>query len=498
MEREVKLAASPAFRLPPLDDLGDGIVASPRAPERLDTTYVDTRDLRLARWGVSLRHRAGEGWTVKLPSKEEGPLLLVRGEFTFPDPGNRTPGQPPAEAVDLLHAYIRTARLNPVTRLRTVRRGAQLHDPEGHLLADVVDDEVSVLSGRRIAARFRELEVEITDEIPKGLLETVVGRLRIGGAGEPDPTPKYVRAVGPVATLPAEVVVEKLSSHPTAGEVLRRAIADSVVRLVRHDAVIRLDADPEGVHQARVATRRLRSHLRTFGQLFDPELASPLRDELGWLGAALGRVRDLDVLLERLRNDVGRLPEQELDAAAPVLDALRKTRETAHRALLRKLRSDRYSSLLERLVGTAADPGLTPEAELPASATLPMVHDAWIALRKQVRSASRPPTPEQLHGIRIRAKRARYAAEAVLPFVGKPGRVYVHAVAALQSDLGEHNDAVIAVRWLRKWASVERGSAEAFVAGELVGMESAEAEAASDRWRSAWKDVSAKSARGWM
>ncbi|HJS49659.1 MAG TPA: hypothetical protein VJ745_05000, partial [Gaiellaceae bacterium] len=56
-EREVKLAASPSFRMPSLEGLADGITASPREPERLSTTYFDTDDLRLARWGVSVRHR---------------------------------------------------------------------------------------------------------------------------------------------------------------------------------------------------------------------------------------------------------------------------------------------------------------------------------------------------------------------------------------------------------------------------------------------------------
>ena len=65
----------------------------------------------------------------------------------------------------------------------------QLLDLDDRLLGEVVDDEVSVLSGRRIAARFRELEVEITDDTPAGLLDEVLDRLRTAGAGAPDPTP---------------------------------------------------------------------------------------------------------------------------------------------------------------------------------------------------------------------------------------------------------------------------------------------------------------------
>ena len=96
LEREVKLAASPAFRMPSLDELGDDVLTIPRDPERLQTVYFDTPDFRLARWGVSLRHREGQGWTTKLPAEDAGGDLLIRGEFTFPgeDPIDTRPTRP--------------------------------------------------------------------------------------------------------------------------------------------------------------------------------------------------------------------------------------------------------------------------------------------------------------------------------------------------------------------------------------------------------------------
>ena len=69
-EREVKLGAGPAFHLPDLAGVVEGVAVAPPETVRLETIYYDTPDLRLARWGVSLRHRAGEGWTLKLsPAK---------------------------------------------------------------------------------------------------------------------------------------------------------------------------------------------------------------------------------------------------------------------------------------------------------------------------------------------------------------------------------------------------------------------------------------------
>src|SRR5579859_454898 len=100
VEREVKLGAGPAFHLPDLGGVIAGIAASPSETIRLETVYFDTPDLRLARWGVSLRHRASEGWTLKLASPPSTPVkpaaVLERDELTF-EGGARTP---PAAALE--------------------------------------------------------------------------------------------------------------------------------------------------------------------------------------------------------------------------------------------------------------------------------------------------------------------------------------------------------------------------------------------------------------
>ncbi len=484
-EREVKLAASAAFSMPPLEGLGEDILTIPHDAERLQTVYFDTPDFRLARWGVSLRHREGQGWTTKLPPEKDGGALLVRGEFTFPGEDATTP---PDEAVDLIRAYVRTATLRPVVRLRTIRRLIQLLDLEDRLLAEVVDDEVSVLSGRRIAARFRELEVEITNETPDGMLDEVLERLRAAGAGAPDPTPKYERAVGPFATLPPEVEAVPLTSASTVSQVLSRTLATSVTHLLRHDVVIRLDADPEGVHQARVATRRLRSDLRTFRTMLDPDWSVPLREELRWLGTVLGEARDADVLLARLQGRVEMIPAAEAPGVAQVIEALQQRRKEAHTALVASISGERYVALLDRCVEAAQFPVVRPEADVPVKDLVPDLLDGpWRHLRGAVKAAGKHPGDVELHTVRIRAKRVRYAAEAVAPIVGKPARKFAEAAAELQGILGEHNDAVVAGSWLRTWAAGRRSGDAAFAAGMLAGIERAAADDARRRWRKVWK-----------
>src|SRR5881398_1031872 len=184
LEREVKLGAGPAFHLPDLAGVIEGVAVAPPETVRMETVYYDTPDLRLARWGVSLRRRAGEGWTLKLaPARlaDKTAAILERDELTFEGGARR----PPAAALEVVRAYVRRSELVPVARLSTVRKRVRLADAAGAHVAEVVDDEVSVRDGRRVAARFREIEVEVPSsngaqgaDATEGIIAPLVTRLR--------------------------------------------------------------------------------------------------------------------------------------------------------------------------------------------------------------------------------------------------------------------------------------------------------------------------------
>jgi CHAD domain-containing protein len=491
-ERELKLAATPEFRMPSIYGLfGPTVRQAP--PERNETTYYDTADLRLARWGASLRHRAGEGWTVKLPAERDAPFL-VRPETVFEGAGDA----PPEAAVDLVRAFVRHEELAPRVSMTTVRRRSELHDAGGRLLAGVVDDAVSVRNGQEPWA-FREVEVEIGEEMTPGLLDALVERLRQAGAGAPEQTAKYVRALAPRAPLVPEIAVVDPGADATAGDVVRRALALSAIRLLAHDPVVRLDRDPEGVHQARVATRRLRSDLRTFRPLLERAWAKALRDELGWIADILGEVRDGDVLLERLTRQVAQLSGAERKGADAVLATLTRARDEAHADLLATLRSRRYVDLLDRLVEAANSPALAEEASRPAAEVVPaLVRRPWHKLAKRAEKLGDDPSDTRLHEVRIRAKRARYAAEACAPVVGKPARTFAQAVARLQDVLGDLHDAVVAADWLDSWAGHRGSDEERAGAVALAKAERASAAELRGSWRAVWDDLAAPELRSWM
>jgi CHAD domain-containing protein len=407
----------------------------------------------------------------------------VREEHRFPG----GPARPPDAAIDLLRAYVRRAPLSPVARLQTLRTTIPLRDAAGRRLGAIVDDEVSVLDGRRVAARFREVEVEAADELPREGLERVVARIRAAGAGEPTTTPKIVRALGSLAAGPPELVARELAADASTAEVIAAAIAASAIRLLRNDAGVRLGDDPEAVHQARVATRRLRSDLRAYRELLDPDWTASIRGELRWLGRELGDVRDAEVLEGRLRETAASLPEVDGTAAARLLRQLRDRRDEARAALLATRDSPRYVDLLERIVEAANAPAVLDEAREPALARLPRVMDEpWGDLRATAEDMGADAADDELHAARIRTKRARYAAETMLAVYGKRARAFARAAAKLQDVLGEHQDAVVAQRWLREAAS---GPRTAFVAGELAALERRAAARARRRWPDAWKTL---------
>ena len=217
------------------------------------------------------------------------------------------------------------------------------------------------------------------------------------------------------------------------------ALKGQVDAIDAHEAGARTGRDPEDVHQMRVAVRRLRAILRASRPLFDPGWVDGLRRELKWLGTVLGGVRDLDVLHAYLRSQLEALP-------APERRAGRADRVRARAALRVALASPRYARLLARLRAALVHPPTRPSSvPLPGIAAT-----EFKKLRKAVAGLPRPPSAEELHAVRIKVKRARYAAELAQPIIGRRAERFIAKAKKLQDILGEHQDAVVAEEYLRK------------------------------------------------
>lgn len=498
VEHEFKLAVWPGFSVPELGDLLDGGVTEARDEQLLDATYFDAADLRLIRAGITVRHRSGDaddGWTVKLPSSS--PVVsggINRTEIVVS--GKR--GRVPQGVLDLVAAQARSAPLDSVARLETRRRPLDLLDADGALMACVVDDEVSILdSDGRVTMRFREIEVE-AGAADETLMRDIVGRLRGAGAEAPEPTPKVVRALGPRALDPPDLQVRTVHNGSTAAEVLSAALGTSVARLLREDPLIRSGESRTAVHAARVATRRLRSHLRTFRRSLEDGWVTDLRAELAWLAGALGPVRDGEVLRARLVRSLEDLGAVADEPASFLLARLDADLHASRAVLLDVLRSRRYLKLLDRLVDAAVAPRLLSGAAVPASKVLPaFTGTAWTAFAKRARRLGSGSSPESVHQVRLLAKRARYAADVAALAVGGPAQRLSRALVEVQDVLGAHQDAVASRTWLRQVAN-DAPTEAAVVAGQLIERDRQAALGSLAAWPGAWRRVSKGKLRAWL
>jgi CHAD domain-containing protein len=515
-EIEAKFRVHPPFVLPALTGERTGATSVDQArAEQLRAIYWDTSDLRLAREGVTLRHRSGEGpgkdgWHLKLPVPEgrvPDAGVGTRDELHAAGDTADTAGTAvaatdiPAEFRDLVTPWVRTAVLGPVATLVTQRTAYLLRDAGGNPLVELTDDLVSVLSSGHVAGRFREIEVE---DIGGGVdsIEAVAAVLRARGAVGGEFLPKVVRALGPQATadpdppLPTTVGVDE-PARCAVRDVLRRTVRS----LIRWDVAVRRD-QPDAVHQMRVTARRMRSALKTFRPLLDPEWNDSLRTELKWLADALAGARDSEVLLARLLADLDALPADLVigPVRTRIDNVVGKDLESGSDQVLETLRSERYVVLLERLVDAAWEPMTSVEGEEPISAAVPpLVIAAWDRMARGAKRLTKDDASDaDWHAVRIAAKQLRYSCDAVEPIYGKPARRLSKQAAAVQEVLGEHQDAVIAAGVLRDMAGARGAGSIAFTLGTLHRRQTeAAASARAEFWR-VWADASRRRYRKWL
>jgi CHAD domain-containing protein len=461
LEQEVKLSPSQELDL-------EALPGEPLEQRSFLSTYYDTDDRVLAGLGITLRRRVEHGlslWQLKLP-RSGGRLELER-------PGG--PTGPPRRIAGVLTSVLRGRELRPVAELRTLRRGVRVHGEES--TADVVVDEVAVMEHLRVVSRFDELEIELVegDVRELGEIERIVRR---AGAGDGDARPKVLRIIG---APPA----------PPKTSQLQAFFARQYREILLHDPGTRLGDDPEDLHDLRVAVRRLRAILKVAAPPLDEEWADSLRDELKWLGNALGAVRDLDVLLAHLRTEQKSFPRDEAEAFNALLVRLERERTTKRKALFNVMRTVRYSVLLDRLEEAAHRP-LTrsgrPRVDKIASRE-------FRKLRKAVRKLEDDPNDEALHRVRIKGKRARYAAELAAPNVKKAKKV-VSAAKVFQDVTGEHQDAVVAARRLHALAAEGRQEG-AFEAGRIAEREEGRKREARADFPKAWRKLERAGKRAW-
>src|SRR5512139_1689251 len=290
LEVERKYDVAPEARLPDLTGLpGVAGLAGPEQHE-LEAVYFDTADLALARGRITLRRRTGgydAGWHLKLPAG-------TRGRQEVQLPLGRAKTKPPRELRTATLAYTRGDDLAPVATLRTSRTVHRLLGGDGSCLAEVCEDDVNAFDGSSSHSllAWREWEVELVQGDAE-LLTRVDAVMESAGVSVARTPSKLACVLGKRITPPPPPPRPRRKGP--VGALLQSRLAEQVEVLKRRDIDVRRDAH-DGVHQLRVAIRRLRSALATFRPLVDREVTDPLREELQWVAVLLGEARDAEVM----------------------------------------------------------------------------------------------------------------------------------------------------------------------------------------------------------
>lgn len=498
-EIEWKYDAAPGASLPDLSDLPQVENQSEPDEQLLEATYYDTAELDLALAGITFRQRLGgddAGWHLKLP---EAPG--ARTELRLP-----LAETPPEEFTSLLTARLRGRPVRPVARISTVRQRRRLRDRDGALLAEVVLDQVTgktMVGEPSVMLRWSEVEVELGAAGGRGLLKAADRRLRHSGLHRSQHGSKLQAVLADRLPTPAQEPSPTGSSP--AGQVVLAYLREQVETLFDCDAMVRRDL-PDSVHQMRVATRRLRSALRSFRALLREEETAPLAAELRWLGEVLGHARDAEVLTEHLTQSLAEVPvELRLGPVqARITGHFAPEQAEARRTLLEALGSARYLALLDALDRLITDPPLAPRAAKRADKALPpLVWKAFRRTRRRMDTAAAAQAGTQtnlaLHEARKAAKRARYAAEAAVPALGKQASRSAKALKKVQSTLGAHQDTVIAREALHRLAiNANADDENEFTYGLLYARQAEHATAARKKAAKAWRRAGKRSQTAWM
>ncbi len=419
-ENERKYDVPDDFELPSLAGTAGVSSADGAETHELDATYFDTAALTLLRHRRTLRRRSGgtdAGWHLKTPGDGSS-----RTEHRLPLAGDDVPG----ELVGQVRSLIRREPLRPVARLRTHRVETPLCDADGRTLALVAQDQVTAETDGR-EQRWQELEVELVDGGPKVL--AAVERVLLAAGARPASGPsKVARALGDPPATGGGKGTKKISPVLAYAREQRDA-------LVAYDPGVR-QGDAGAVHKMRVATRRLRSTLKTFKRTFPDD--ADLGAELKWLADLLGAVRDGQVQKDKLLAGVEDAGPEYAPAAERIRQHLDDQVEQGRQALAEALESERYLILLDR-VDRLADDTRAAEAD-PLRRARRSLAKADALLDRALADGE----DAELHEARKAYKRARYAVEVFAPAAGRPGKQLVSALTDLQDVLGAHQDSVVA------------------------------------------------------
>jgi len=478
LEFELRFALDPK-RLPELtccEQLRELSVGSPLSRE-LHSIYFDTEELRLHRRGHALRVRGdGKGWLQTLKRAAGAPSLVrAREEYESPvaDPLPDVEGLCDPEIRERVQKWTTKRPLVPVFETRVLRTTRRLNFGASNCLLEI---DVGEIRAGNAALPICEVELEHERGDLERLFELAtelnasIG-FRFESESKADRGYRLFRGERPRARKAVPVELDRVS---TLGEAMLASVHSCAEQIVANLACARQGVDPEGVHQLRVGTRRLRAALGLFKRALPEHEWMNLRRELRWLASKSGPVRDLDVFVEHHIVPAARFvaDPKPLDCLHESAAMRRSSLQEAFRAELDSARFTRLLLVLGRWLQRYSAEGIG-RAAYRARLSQPAREFASHALaqryaRAEARGArAATGSTADRHALRIELKKLRYASEFLADlFPKKRGRRFARELERLQELLGSLNDVRVARRLAR---SLCEGGGEVSRAGLELG-----------------------------
>ncbi|MDJ1370351.1 CYTH and CHAD domain-containing protein [Gulosibacter molinativorax] len=452
VEIERKYAVPKGVRVPELDQLG---AASPERFDILVADYYDTPDLALLNAHITLRRRTGgddAGWHLKTPGTGD-----ARHETRMPlKRGRRIPIALRAEVAEI----VGEKPLLPVVRIRTERTTTELYGEDGSARAEIVADVVDATvlrSDVNVHEVWAEVEVELAASEPES---TFGGIEELLGAAGIERSPSASKLGHILADVPP---LERPDADSAAVEVALAALAEHFGRFQALEGAVAND-EPDAVHQARVALRRMRSILQVYRKVFDRGDADRLRDELRWAGEKLGGPRDAEVIQSELIELLDSLEPEQLvgPVRARIQTELAERHDREFGKLLVAMASPRWDSVFASATEFIVEVPATSAGRRPARVTLDRLAGESVAKTAQRNKAAKkhPEALEGWHEVRKGAKGARYAHEVLAGIGSKGAERRREKWKKVTSAFGEVQDCVILQEQLGTFESAARRTDE--------------------------------------
>ncbi len=432
-------------------------VTTAEPDEHLDT-YFDTGDWRVFRSGYALRARRGQGRT-ELTLKAlngHGNGYATRREVTqyLLDTDTDSIDEIRGSVGDRVTAMRGRSQTGPLFTAITRRKRYRLWR-EGREIGELsLDNTTFIGESFEDQSQLMRVELETTAEQTKRL-QPFVDAMVEACELKPATASKFksgASILGLQPPGPPDVGSLEVGRRSTITELAFAVLRRHFIEFLRREPGTRLGDDPEELHDMRVAARRMRAAFSLFSDYL-PDGFDDVRDDLKWVAAALGDVRDLDVQLAATRDWQKLLGEQDAAALEPLMVELNRRRTNARGRLLEALDSDRYSRLVAGYSDLLSAGVPDDESDLAVQVAPTLVlrrHRKLHRLADRLRSDS---DDVDFHQARIQGKRLRYALEFVSPLYGKTVKDFIRNLVSVQDVLGDHQDAIVAIDHLREIAT---------------------------------------------